>query len=164
MLRLLAALYGLAAAVLIGVPVARACATPHEAAMFDVAGLKSELMVTALSCNADAQYNAFVTRFQAVLVADDQELNGYFLHTYGRAGQAAHDAYITNVANKMSEVGVNEGTEFCHRHLALFPMVLGLESPADLALFAASRGYVEPIAPARCTITVSDPSRVAEQR
>ena len=65
--RLLAALYGSAALALAGAPVAFACATPSEQAMFDVAGLKSELMVTALSCDADSQYNAFVLRYQGML-------------------------------------------------------------------------------------------------
>lgn len=162
--RFLVALCTCAATALMGVPMALACATPREAAMFDIAGLKSELMVTALSCNADSQYNAFVSRFQAILRADDEQLGRYFLHTYGRAGQAAHDAYITNVANKMSEVGVNEGTDFCRRHLALFASVLALTDPAELPLFAASRGYVAPVAPERCTIVASDAQAAVAQR
>jgi len=164
MSRLLAAAYGLVAGTLFGISVAMACATPHEAAMFDVAGLKSELMVTALTCDADAQYDAFVQRFRTILLADDQELAGYFLHIYGRAGQAAHDAYITNVANRMSEVGVSEGTDFCRHHLILFPEVLALGSPAKLALFAATRGYVEPIAPPSCAIIAADPRSTTARR
>ncbi len=162
--RLLAAIYGLAATTLLGVSVAMACATPDEAAMFDVAGLKSELMVTALTCNADSQYDAFVMRFKAVLLQDDEQLLVYFEHTYGRAGQTAHDSYITNVANKMSEVGVAEGTDFCQHHLVLFPEVLALASPAQLALFAASRGYVEPVAPPRCTMLANDPQQSGAHR
>lgn len=158
------ALYGLACAMLAGVVTAQACATPHEAALFNVAGLKSELMVTAISCNDDAEYNSFVTRFRAVLLADDQGLTSYFVHTYGRAGQAQHDAYITNIANQMSQVGVAEGTEFCHRHLVLFAEVLALGSPAQLEAFAASRGYVEPVAPAPCTVTASDPPPVLQKQ
>lgn len=157
MSRLLATISTLAATTLLGVSAAMACATPDEAAMFDVAGLKSELMVTALTCNADAQYDAFVTRFKPVLLQDDQELQTYFRHTYGRAGQTAHDAYITNVANKMSEVGVAEGTGFCQHHLVLFPEVLALSTPSQLDLFAASRGYLEPVAPPRCTMLARDP-------
>jgi len=157
MSRLLAGIYGLAATTLLGVSVAMACATPDEAAMFDVAGLKSELMVTALTCNADAQYDSFVMRFKAVLLQDDEQLVVYFEHTYGRAGQSAHDAYITNVANKMSEVGVAEGTGFCQNHMVLFPEVLALSNPSQLALFAASRGYVEPVAPPLCTMLAADP-------
>lgn len=153
----LAAAYGLVATTFLGVSVAMACATSDEAAMFDVAGLKSELMVTALTCNADSKYDAFVSRFRSVLLSDDKALEIYFEHTYGRAGQTAHDAYITNVANKMSEIGVSEGTNFCQHHMVLFPEVLALSSPSQLALFAASRGYVEPVAPPRCTMMAKDP-------
>ncbi|HTU54122.1 MAG TPA: hypothetical protein VMF62_09140 [Acetobacteraceae bacterium] len=159
--RLLAALYGSAALVLAGTPVALACATPSEQAMFDVAGLKSELMVTALSCDADSQYNAFVVRYQGILQADDSELQTYFVHTYGRAGQAMHDAYVTNVANKMSEVGIAEGNGFCRRHLAVFAEALALASPSELAMFAASRGYVQPVAPEGCTVLAADPPQLA---
>ncbi len=160
----LAAIYTLVASTFLGMSVAVACATSHETAMFDVAGLKSELMVTALTCNADSQYNAFVSRFRTILLVDDRELQGYFQHTYGGAGQAAHDAYITNVANKMSELGVSEGNDFCRRHLVLFSEVLGLDRVADLALFAASRGYVEPIAPPSCTMIAADPRQGAGRR
>ncbi|HUC18437.1 MAG TPA: hypothetical protein VMA37_12220 [Acetobacteraceae bacterium] len=154
------ALAGVFAGALAGAPGAFACATPQQEAMFDVAGLKSELMVTALSCNADSQYNAFITRYQVLLRADDSELQTYFVRAYGsNAGQSAHDTYITTVANKMSEIGIAEGTDFCRRHLAVFAEALALASPGDLALFAASRGYVQPVAPESCTTTASVDSR-----
>jgi hypothetical protein len=161
--RLLAALYGSAAVIFIGAvaasPGALACATPQQLAMFDVAGLKSELMVTTLSCNADSQYNAFITRYRAILQADDSALQSYFVRAYGRAGQAQHDAYITNIANKMSEIAVAEGTNFCRHHLAVFAEALALDHTDNLALLAASRGYVEPIAPESCTTTEAIDSR-----
>lgn len=157
-------LYCVLCAMLAGAPAAFACATPQEAQMFDVAGLKSELMVTAISCNADSQYNAFVTRFRPELLADDHELGAYFRHKYGRAGQAAHDSYTTNIANKMSEKGVAQGTEFCRRHLALFSEVLGLKDVSELRLFAVSRGYLEPVAPARCRMAGSARAEVATRQ
>lgn len=147
-----------------GAPAAFACATPREAQMFDVAGLKSELMVTAIACNADSEYNAFVTRFKPELLADDEQLGTYFRQRYGRASQAAHDAYTTNVANKMSESGVKQGTDFCLRHLALFSEVLRLRSVSDLRLFAMSRGYVDPVAPERCRMVESKHAEVAERQ
>jgi len=159
------ALAGVFAGALAGAPGVFACATPQQEAMFDVAGLKSELMVTALSCNADSQYNAFITRYQTLLRADDSELQSYFVRAYGNAGQSAHDAYITTVANKMSEIGIAEGTDFCRRHLAVFAEALALASPNDLALFAASRGYIAPVAPESCTTTASvDPRALTAER
>ena len=80
------------------------------------------------------------------------------------AGRTASYQELRAVA-RAAEAG-GPGATLGHQHppLPLSPMALAPKTPADLALFAASRGYVEPIAPARCTITVSDPSRVAEQR
>lgn len=157
-------LYCLLSLMFAGVPAAFACTSPREAQMFDVAGLKSELMVTAIACNADSEYNTFVTRFRSELLADDQQLGAYFQQRYGRASQAAHDAYTTNVANKMSEVGVKQGTDFCLRHLALFSEVLRLRSVSDLRLFAMSRGYVDPVAPERCRMAGSRHAEVAERQ
>ncbi len=154
------ALVGAAAGIVAGASGALACATPTQTAMFDIAGLKSELMVTTLSCNADSEYNAFITRYRALLQADDAALQHYFVRTFGGGGQAAHDAYITTVANKMSEIAVAEGNNFCRRHLVLFSEVLALDRTDSLALFAASRGYVEPIAPASCGAVVAVDSRM----
>lgn len=147
-----------------GAPVAFACTSPREAQMFDVAGLKSELMVTAIACNADSEYNAFVRRFRTELLADDQQLDAYFRARYGRSSQAAHDAYTTNIANKMSETGVSQGTDFCLRHIALFSEVLRLRDISDLRLFAVSRGYVDPVAPERCRMAGSQGAEVAERQ
>jgi hypothetical protein len=72
-----------------------------------------------------------------------------------------HDAYVTNVANKMSEVGIAEGNGFCRRHLAVFAEALALASPSELAMFAASRGYVQPVAPEGCTVLAADPPQLA---
>ncbi|MEE8659694.1 hypothetical protein [Sorlinia euscelidii] len=46
-------------------------------------GLKSELMVTALSCSAQDRYNAFVTKFRPKLAEEEGRLDRYFRSNYG---------------------------------------------------------------------------------
>jgi len=114
----------------------------HEA--FDVQGLKSELMVTALSCDARDQYNAFVGKFRSHLTAEEKHLDGYFKTTYGRNAQREHDDYITQLANVQSEGGLRAGTVFCKQRIAMFEEVAELEDGADLAHYAEAKDIVQP--------------------
>ena len=41
------------------------CMSPADRAAFDVQALRSEMMVLATGCSDDAQYNAFITRYQS---------------------------------------------------------------------------------------------------
>jgi hypothetical protein len=136
----------IAASLMMGqVAQAQTCARPAEADAFSVAGLKSQLMVTALTCDVRDRYNDFVTRFQRDLMAKERALVGYFGRTFGSRGQQQHDDYITNLANTQSEAGVQQGTQFCQKNVSLFDAVLALPKGADLANFAASRDLVQSI-------------------
>lgn len=114
----------------------------HEA--FDVQGLKSELMVTALSCDARDQYNAFVGKFRPNLTQEEKRLEGYFRTTYGRNAKREHDDYITQLANVQSEGGLRAGTVFCKQRVAMFEEVAALDDGADLAHYAEAKDIVQP--------------------
>ena len=135
------------------------CARPADKAALDIAGLKSELMVIALECDARDRYNDFVTRFKAELMTGERGLNAYFARSYGRAGRAQHDDYITNLANVQSESGIKRGTFFCKENVGLFDQVTALPPKADLASFAASKNLVQPV-----DVTVCDASTTAPVR
>ena len=114
----------------------------HEA--FNVQGLKSELMVTALSCSAQDRYNAFVAKFRTVLLNEEDKLNGYFRSTYGRSAQREHDDYITQLANVQSEKGLSAGTIFCQQRLAMFDEVNALDTTEDLANYTDAKDVTQP--------------------
>jgi hypothetical protein len=136
---------GLTASQVLLAPVAYAqCAKPTDKSAFDVAGLKSELMVVALTCDVREKYNNFVVRYQPLLQSQDRALNTYFRRTFGRRAQQEHDDYITQLANAQSEVGIKQGTLFCMHNANLFDEVLGLPQGADLASYAAGKGFVQP--------------------
>ena len=129
------------------------CARPADKSALDIAGLKSELMVIALECDARDRYNDFVNRFKTDLMREERGLNTYFARNYGRAGRQQHDDYITNLANVQSESGIKRGTFFCKENVGLFDQVLALPPHTDLAAFAASKSLVQPI-----DVTVCDTS------
>ncbi len=160
LLRRLAAATLAGAAALSGTPalaVTRCGMSPtHEA--FDVQGLKSELMVTALSCGAQDRYNAFVEKFRPGLNAEESELKAYFTSTYGRSAQKQRDDYITQLANVESERGLQAGTQFCDQRVSMFDEVAALDSVGDLGGYAEAKDIVQPTAYDGCAV----PARVKE--
>jgi len=147
-----------AASLLVGqVANAQPCAKPADKTAFDVAGLKSQLMVTALSCDVRERYNDFVHRFQPELMAQERALNAYFSRSFGRRGQQEHDDYITSLANTQSEIGIKLGTSFCQQNVGLFDAVLALPQGANLASFSADREFDQPITLVVCTSPVQTP-------
>jgi len=126
------------------------CMKTAEKAAFDLAGLKSELMVIAIDCQAQEKYNAFVVRFRPDLLGSDKGLNGYFQRT-ARGGMArAHDDYITSLANAQSDFALTRGTLFCDEHVHMFDEVLALGGSADLLSYATGKSLVQPISVSEC--------------
>ena len=111
---------------------------------FDVEGLKSELMVTALSCGEQDNYNAFVAKFRPDLTGQERDLAAYFKHTYGRRAQHEHDEYITGLANVQSERGLAAGTQFCAQRADMFTEVMALDDARDLGGYAEAKDIAEP--------------------
>ena len=129
---------------------------------FDVQGLKSELMVTALSCGEQDRYNAFVAKFKPGLNEEEEALRRYFETSYGRSAQREHDDYITQLANVQSERGLAAGTSFCQQRVAMFNEVLALDSKADLGGYAEAKDIVQPTTYETCAAPepVPHPGRV----
>ena len=114
----------------------------HEA--FNVQGLKSELMVTALSCHAQKRYNNFVAQFRDILLSEDRTLNSYFRSVYGRNAQRKHDAYITQLANVQSEQGLQAGTIFCLQRMPMFDETKVLTNGEELSAYAEAKDVTQP--------------------
>ena len=133
---------------LLAAPLASAateCGGPGDRHAFDVAGLKSELMVMALSCGEQAKYNAFVSRYKTDLAAQEVALNRYFTHAYGRSAQKAHDDYITQLANAQSDNGLKLGVVFCQQNAGMFEEVQALHGGAELPDYAHGQDIVQPV-------------------
>ena len=136
----------LVAAALLAPGIASAtCLKPYEGTAINIAGLKSQLMVTALTCNTRDRYDDFVLSFRPMLQREDSALNSYFLHHYGRSWRSEHDDYITQLANMQSEAGIREGTQFCQDNVGLFDEVLALKTSTQLMQFANDKPMLQPM-------------------
>ena len=113
--------------------VAAGCTTPQEDKAFLLLGLRTELMETALTCNAQDQYNTFMSTFKPDLAAQEKVVNQFFRT---RGGQHAHDAYVTQMANTQSSGGLVAGTRLCDRNMPMFQETTGLQWADDLYAYA----------------------------
>ena len=132
------------------VPNAQFCARPAEKAAFQVAALKSRLMVTALACDARDKYNAFIVANRTALLPQEKTLSGYFTRNYGRRGQTEHDQYITNLANAQSRRRIIDNARFCRDGRQLYADVAAAKSPAEVPTLAASRIISQPFNVTEC--------------
>ncbi|MDE1906557.1 MAG: hypothetical protein KGH75_08935 [Rhodospirillales bacterium] len=103
---------------------------------FNIVGLKSALMVAALSCDEQPQYDAFMTNFQPHVLAEQHQMDAYFYKASGPySGQKMEDTFITLLANNQSVAGIAQGQIFCVNNDAEFKAVLALKTPQELDSF-----------------------------
>ena len=96
------------------------CMDQNNSDAFQVRELQTHLMVAALACDAAAEYNAFVRHFTPVLVKHGEQLRRYFATTYGPDGGSHLNRFVTEIANRVSQLSASKPTEFCTRTVALF--------------------------------------------
>lgn len=144
-------LSSLIAAGLLAAPVAQAqCVRTAEQSALDVAWLKSQLMVTAITCKQEDKYNAFVQRFRPELISADRTVASYFQRAHGRRSQAQHDDFNTQLAQSQAQANLRQGNQFCNRSGDILDEVQALRTSAELAEYAAAKGVVHPIAVTAC--------------
>ena len=118
------------------------CMAPADRAAFDVQALRSEMMVLATGCSDDAQYNAFITRYQPQLQANERDIDAWFKRKFGKRAQTEHDRFVTDLANAQSSAGTKLGSDFCPHNAMIFREVMALETARDLPPFAAGQNLV----------------------
>jgi hypothetical protein len=140
------------AAVAIGGPaIAQSCVQSGDRTAFEVRALQSQLMVAALSCARDDDYNAFVRKFQGELGGAYRSIQGHFRRTAGGGHQRALDGYITTLANEQSQDGIRQGSRFCQNIGPLFQAALAQSNAGALAEMSMERNVLNPFEAPVCT-------------
>jgi len=133
---------------------------------FNVIALKSALMVAALTCNQQDQYDQFMNTFQPHVLAEQHLMDAYFRRSSGYYGQAKEDDFVTLLANNQSVGGIGQGAVFCLNNSAEFKAVLALKTPSDLDNFVtdlppgapvvvAAAPSVTPLSPSVTSVNVA---------
>ncbi len=131
--------------------VAPTCEFPADRAAFEIEGLKSQLMVTALACKQQDKYNTFMSRYQPDVARVEQSLTAFFKRSYGKQSQKAYDEYITNLADVQEQDGLKAGTALCDNLPAMFDEVMSLHDSSELHDYVNSKVIAQPIDFHQCT-------------
>lgn len=103
------------------------CATPEEIKALNSSVLVSELMVAALSCGQQKQYNRFVNKFSPTLVSNNETLQHYFKRYYDKRAESELNRFITRMANLSSRASLKQPhEEYCNAASQLFKESLAL--------------------------------------
>jgi len=132
--------------------IASPCMRPTEQQAFNIIGLKSALMVGALSCSQRDQYDAFMIRFQPHILTEQHVMDSYFRRSGGHYGQSREDDYVTLLANSQSETGIAQGAVYCQSAATEFKQVLAITSISALDAFATSNPTPQPISLNACSV------------
>jgi hypothetical protein len=127
-----------------------ACVQPAEKTAFDIRALQSQLMVVALTCGQQDDYNTFVTRHQRDLATAFRGVAGHFRRTAGAQHQRLLDQYITNLANGQSQVGIARGSFFCREQAPLFQQATAATTPVELSQIAVAREIPQALTTPAC--------------
>lgn len=117
--------------------------TTMELAAINVRALQSDLMVAALACDRQRQYDAAVARHAEELARTSRVLREMFEKSYAEAADAELDRYVTLLANWSSQRSMREGDAFCRMADSLFDAVLRLDGET-LSAFLLRMGIAAP--------------------
>lgn len=133
------------------VPPAKICAKKDEKQAFDVTGLKTRLMVAAIVCGSEDQYNTFIKRNRTDLVKQDRDLEQYFIRAYGRGrtAQSHMDSYKTDLAN-VQQQRRSRDPQFCTGSTALFGALAAAKSTDGIGPVASNAGIDQPMVLSTC--------------
>jgi len=113
---------------------------------FNVIGLKSALMVGALSCGQQDEYDAFMNMYHPLVLDDQHMVDAYFRRIGGRyAGQTKEDSFVTLLANNQTMGGIGQGGVFCLNNEAEFKTVMALGTPDALESFVTDNTPEGPV-------------------
>lgn len=111
---------------------AATCANTKEKQAIDLRTLQSQLMVSALSCGMQPEYNSFIEKFNPVLASAGGDLKSYFTRVYSGRGKKELNSFVTRLANDISQQSLSSSFErFCIENERIFQS-LSRVSPSEL--------------------------------
>lgn len=126
------------------------CLREAEKVAFGMRVLQSELMIAALQCGQQAQYNRFMQLHQPELSTAYDQIGAHFTRLFGAEGEEKRDSYITDLANAHSQDQMQQGPDFCARVSPTVNASLTLTTSGDISRFAQEQHLINPYAPPLC--------------
>lgn len=120
------------------------CLQQGDATAFQIIGLKSTLMVEALSCGMAKSYDNFMTRFQDKVLDSQHSMDQFFIRAGGLAGVSMEDGFTTQLANEEADAAAHQGLGFCANAAKQFATVAALAGVPDMEGYAAGQKLAAP--------------------
>lgn len=118
---------------------AATCASKKERQALNNRALQSQLMVAALTCGNQKDYNKFMTKFRNHFASQSKSLKGYFKRNYNGKAKEELTGFMTALANESSRRSLNTNYDsFCKKTKSLFNEALS-SKPAKLHKVSESR-------------------------
>lgn len=156
--RIRSVLAGAALAALATPAIAQQCIPASQQASFNAYALQNYLMVMAITCDRQDDYNRFVTQHRALLGAVERDLRNHF----ARAGGArAHDLFKTNAANGNSQANLRQGNLFCANTAQAFPTVMPMTTRQQMSEYAVANRIGSEFVPPVCAGSTAAPAAAA---
>jgi hypothetical protein len=116
-------------------------AVKSEVKAFDLMALQSSIMVAALSCNQQGDYNKLIKKHQFLFNNGGKELKGYFKRIYGSDYESELNKFITNLANLAAKSSMNNDSDlYCEQTADTFKTLFSL-GEKKLKKFAEQKSY-----------------------
>lgn len=103
---------------------ASSCVTAKDEAALQTRLIQTELMVAALTCKKNPQYNEFVTRHQKELMKTHTALRAFFKK---RGGEEELNSFITRLANDSSKRSIANVKAFCANSATMYDGALSAD-------------------------------------
>jgi hypothetical protein len=118
---------------------AASCASPIEEKALNARALQSYLMVAAISCGQQANYNTFMSKHGKSLAEQGRVLKGYFNRVYAKKANDKLNHFITYLANESSKRSLKiEDSAFCQASEEVFSRLSKNDSSQFFQLASAS--------------------------
>jgi hypothetical protein len=104
------------------------CANKEEANALDFTAIQSSMMVAALSCNQQSQYNKFIKKYKKEVSNGGVQIKSYFKRTYGNKYESKLNNFMTKLANKATKSSmVSDSDTYCEESSAALNNLLSIK-------------------------------------
>ncbi len=101
------------------------CALTKEKQAIEIRALQTHLMVAALSCSKQKDYNIVMSKFGKYLAENGRVLQAYFSRNYGRTYPNQLNSFVTFLANESSKTSLKQDYKpYCAKADQLFKDIL----------------------------------------
>ena len=108
---------------------ASTCASPTEQSALNHRALQSQLMVSALACGQQDNYNQYMSKFKRHLTGQQATMQKYFKRVYTGSGKREMTSFLTALANESSVRSLQvDSDKYCSSSDKLFDKLLDSRS------------------------------------